>query len=96
MIILFCLFKFEVMRCNELIRMIDSISFKTLSSTLKQMEMDELIIRTEFPQIPPKVEYRLSAKGLSLIPVLQSLCAWGSENSGGRVPQTPVRLEPTL
>lgn len=69
-----------VMRFNELKRCIGTISFKTLSTTLKEMEADQLIIRTEYPQIPPKVEYCLSERGKSLIPVLDMMCVWGSEN----------------
>lgn len=68
------------MRFNELKRCIGTISFKTLSSTLKDLEKDKLIIRKEYPQIPPKVEYRLSTKGKSLIPLLDKMCIWGNEN----------------
>ena len=56
------------------------ISHKTLSATLKEMENDSLIIRTEYPQIPPKVEYSLSERGRSLIPILISMCQWGSQH----------------
>ena len=41
---------------------------------------DRLIIRTEYPQIPPKVEYSLSERGKSLMTVLDQLCIWGEEN----------------
>lgn len=68
-----------VMRFNELKRCIGTISFKTLSNTLKELEKDKLIIRKEYPQIPPKVEYSLSKKGKSLIPVLDMMCNWGNE-----------------
>jgi len=44
---------------------------------LKELEKDGLIIRTEYPQIPPKVEYRLSNTGLSLMNILDQLCIWG-------------------
>ncbi len=70
----------EVMRFNELKRAIGTISFKTLSTTLKELEADQLILRKEYPQIPPKVEYRLSNRGKSLIPVLDMMCKWGEEN----------------
>ena len=53
------------------------ISHKTLSVILKELERDDLIIRKEYPQIPPKVEYSLSKKGKSFIPILHSLCQWG-------------------
>jgi DNA-binding HxlR family transcriptional regulator len=48
---------------------------------LKELEADGLIIRKEFPQIPPKVEYSLSERGLSLIPLLNMMCEWGEKNS---------------
>lgn len=51
------------MRYNELKKCLGNISHKTLSATLKEMEKDALIIRKEYPQIPPKVEYSLSDRG---------------------------------
>lgn len=69
-----------VMRFNELQRAIGTISYKTLSATLKEMEQDRLICRKEYPQIPPKVEYSLTERGQSLIPVLSMLCDWGGKN----------------
>ncbi|WP_258298116.1 winged helix-turn-helix transcriptional regulator [Paenibacillus peoriae] len=80
MIIIYWLFENKVMRHNELKRSIGIISFKTLSIMLKELEADGLIIRKEFPQIPPKVEYSLSKRGLSLIPLLNMMCEWGEEN----------------
>lgn len=80
MAILYTLSIFEVMRFNELQRFIKVISYKTLSATLKELEADQLIIRTEYPQIPPRVEYRLSARGQSLMPILNSMCDWGEEH----------------
>jgi DNA-binding HxlR family transcriptional regulator len=44
------------------------------------MEADDLIIRTEYPQIPPKVEYSLSDKGRSLYPLMEIMCAWGEDH----------------
>ena len=80
MVILYCLMEFEVVRFNELKRYLKNISDKTLSINLKELEEDELIIRTVYPQIPPKVEYRLSERGRSLMKVLDQLCVWGEEN----------------
>lgn len=80
LIILYWMSRFEVIRYNELKRCIKTISHKTLSSSLKELESAGLIIRTEYPQIPPKVEYRLSEDGQSLIPILNSMCAWGEEH----------------
>lgn len=80
MVVLYTLATFGVVRFNEMQRFIGTISYKTLSATLKELEADQLIIRTEYPQVPPKVEYRLSERGESLIPVLHALCHWGEEN----------------
>lgn len=66
MVILYCLMEFETVRFNELKRYLKTISDKTLSTNLKELEKDRLIIRTEYPQIPPKVEYSLSERGKSL------------------------------
>ena len=80
MVILYCLMEFETVRFNELKRYLKSISDKTLSTNLKELETDRLIIRTEYPQIPPKVEYSLSERGKSLMTVLDQLCVWGEKN----------------
>ena len=80
MVILYCLMEFEIVRFNELKRYLKNISDKTLSTNLKELETDQLIIRTEYPQIPPKVEYSLSERGKSLITVLDQLCVWGEKN----------------
>ena len=80
MVILYCLMEFETVRFNELKRYIKNISDKTLSTNLKELENDCLIIRKEYPQIPPKVEYRLSERGKSLMEVLDRMCVWGEEN----------------
>lgn len=81
MIIMYLLDRYKtVMRFNELQRSIGTISVKTLSKTLKEMEDAQLIIREEYPQIPPKVEYSLSERGKSLIPVLDLMCTWGGKN----------------
>lgn len=80
MVILYCLAGYEVVRYNELKRYIGTISYKTLSLSLKELEADDLIIRKEYPQIPPKVEYRLSTRGKSLMPILDAMCNWGEEN----------------
>ena len=78
--ILFWLWKKEVLRYSELKRAVGSVTHKMLSSQLKELETSGIIIRTEYPQVPPKVEYSLSAIGQSMMPILQSLCKWGTEN----------------
>ena len=80
MVILYCLMEFKVVRFNEMQRYLKKISDKTLSQNLKELERDGLIRRIVYPQIPPKVEYSLSQKGLSLMAVLDQLCVWGEQN----------------
>jgi DNA-binding HxlR family transcriptional regulator len=79
-IILYCLMEYEPVRFNEMQRYLGKIADKTLSQNLKELEADNLIIRTVYPQIPPKVEYSLSERGKSLMVVLDRLCVWGEEN----------------
>ena len=78
--ILYCLMEYEPVRFNEMKRYLGTITDKTLSSNLKELEADRLIVRKEYPQIPPKVEYSLSERGKSLMKVLDQLCIWGEEN----------------
>lgn len=80
MFILYTLMEFKVVRFNELKKYIGSISYKTLSSTLKELEKDDLVHREEYPQIPLKVEYSLTERGQSLIPILDNLCEWGDKH----------------
>ncbi len=80
MFILYTLMEFEAVRFNEMKKYIGGITYKTLSSTLKQLEADGLVDRREYPQIPPKVEYRLTERGQSLIPILDQMCDWGDKN----------------
>ncbi len=80
MFILYALMDFGVVRFNELKRYIKTISYKTLSVTLKELEADGLVHREEYPQIPPKVEYSLTPRGRSLIPILDSMCEWGERH----------------
>ena len=80
MFILYTLMDFGVVRFNEMKRYIRGISFKTLSATLKELEADGLVHREEYPQIPPKVEYSLTERGRSLIPILDQMCTWGEEH----------------
>lgn len=80
MTILYTLMSFGVVRFNEMKKYIGEISYKTLSSTLKELESDLLVNRKEYPQIPPKVEYSLTERGRSLIPILDMMCEWGEQN----------------
>lgn len=80
MVILYCLMEFEPVRFNEMKRYLGKITDTTLSNNLKELENDDLILRKEYSQIPPKVEYSLSERGKSLMKVLDQLCIWGEKN----------------
>lgn len=64
-------------RFNQLLRMLPSMTHATLSKQLKQLESYDLIIRTEYPQIPPKVEYELSELGKEILPTLKQFREFG-------------------
>ena len=80
MVILYCLMEYQPVRFNELQQYLKTVSDKTLSQNLKELERDGLIHREVYPQIPPKVEYSLTERGGSLMKVLDQLCVWGENN----------------
>jgi len=69
-------------RFNELRRKVPTATQRTLTNQLRELEMDGLIERTVYAQVPPKVEYSLSELGKSMTPVLMSLKQWGDANIG--------------
>lgn len=75
--ILYQLAHCKLLRFNELKRNIPNITYKMLAAQLKELESDGIVIRKEYPQVPPKVEYFLSERGISLMSVLNSMCDWG-------------------
>ena len=80
MLILFTLESHPTIRFKELQRNIPDISQKILTTTLKTLEADGLVKREVFPEVPPRVEYSLTAKGLSLLPLIDNLLTWASDN----------------
>lgn len=70
----------EVLRFSELCHMIPDVSSRVLSSTLKALEADGLVSRKSYPVVPPKVEYRLTDTGLSLVPFIIQLTEWAQKN----------------
>ena len=69
-------------RFNELRRRLPSVTQRMLTNQLRELEVDGLIVRTIYAQVPPKVEYSLSPLGRSLEPVLLALKTWGDSNIG--------------
>ena len=72
-------------RFGELKKSIGSVSQKVLTSQLRQMEESGLLIRTVFPEVPPRVEYTLTELGQSLKPVLDAMWDWGEEYKAKKV-----------
>ena len=64
-------------RFNELKRSLEGISQKVLTDSLRSMEEDGIIIRTVYPEVPPRVEYSLSALGETMRPILNAMQEWG-------------------
>ncbi|WP_302460324.1 winged helix-turn-helix transcriptional regulator [Parabacteroides johnsonii] len=67
-------------RFNELCRLIPDVSSRVLSGTLRTLEADGLIARKVYPVVPPKVEYRLTDIGSSLVPFIVQLTEWAQTN----------------
>ena len=67
-------------RFGELRRLVTGISEKMLIQQLREMEADGIVARKDFREIPPRVEYSLTAFGVSLSEALRPLCDWGREH----------------
>jgi DNA-binding HxlR family transcriptional regulator len=70
----------EVLRFGELKKLIPNVTQKMLAQQLKELEDAGLVHRQVYPVIPPKVEYRLTAHGQTLKPVLEQLHQWGTRH----------------
>ena len=81
LVILFHLFGGKVMRFSDLERAIPAITQKMLGQQLRRLEADGIVVRTVYPQVPPKVEYRLTDWGQSLCPALDALLKWADRRS---------------
>jgi DNA-binding HxlR family transcriptional regulator len=68
------------LRFNAIRRSISGVTQRMLTAQLRELEADGLIVRVVFAEVPPRVEYSLSAKGRTLEPVIMALRAWGEEH----------------
>ena len=80
MLVLYTLETDEAKRFKELQRNIPDISQKMLTATLKMLEADGLVKREAFAEVPPRVEYSLSDKGKTLLPHINALISWATDN----------------
>lgn len=76
LLIVFHLFDGKVQRYSDLERLIPGVSQKMLAQQLRRLEADGIVARTVYPEVPPKVEYRLTPWGQALCPALDRLLAW--------------------
>lgn len=82
------------MRFNQLRRAIPDISQKVLTTTLRTLETDGLICRKVFAEVPPRVEYSLTERALTLIPLIDSLINWAADNMVDIVRDRAQGIEP--
>lgn len=82
------------MRFNKLRRAIPDISQKVLTTTLRTLETDGLICRKVFAEVPPRVEYSLTERALTLIPLVDSLINWAADNMADIVRDRAQGIEP--
>lgn len=80
-VLLYHLLKDRTLRFNELKRRMPSVSQRVLTKQLRELERDGVVHRKVFPEVPPRVEYSLSPRGISLRPVVKSLEQWGRSQS---------------
>lgn len=79
-LVLYTINENEVVRFSELCKAIPDVSSRMLSETLRVLEADGFISRKIYPVVPPKVEYRLTRLGASLIPHIVALTEWAQQN----------------
>ncbi len=79
-LILYILIEDGTKRFKELSSEISVISQKTLTNQLRELEIDGLIDRKAYNEIPPRVEYSITDKGKTLFPILELMCEWGEKN----------------
>ncbi len=78
--ILCILAKWGPKRFNQLAKSIEGVSPRMLTKQLKGLEKDGIVDRRAYPEVPPRVEYSITEKGMSLVPVLEALARWGRDN----------------
>lgn len=79
LIILFHLFDGKVQRYSDFEKLIPGISQKMLAQQLRKLEDDGIVTREVYPQVPPKVEYRLTPWGQALCPALDAILKWAEQ-----------------
>jgi DNA-binding HxlR family transcriptional regulator len=92
LVILFHLFGGQVQRFSDLEKLIPGISQKMLAQQLRQLEADGIVERKQYPQVPPKVEYRMTEWGQCLCPALDALLKWAGQKDMSKEVVPPEEL----
>jgi DNA-binding HxlR family transcriptional regulator len=79
-------------RHSELMRRLSGVTAKILTQQLREMERDGLVQRRVYPEVPPRVEYKLTTRGETLRPIIDAMCSWGTKQ--GQAMKDPNKLEP--
>ncbi|MFT3980857.1 MAG: helix-turn-helix domain-containing protein [Ferruginibacter sp.] len=79
-VLIWLLLSEKKLRFGEISKLMPGIALKVLSRSLKELEVDGIVTRTVYPEVPPRVEYALSAKGESLREIMDLLSVWSREN----------------
>ena len=89
LLVLYHIHRNGTLRYGQIYKEMTDVSQKMLSATLKNLERDNLIKRTAYPEVPPRVEYSLTQTGESLMPHIEALIGWAVEHfqdvTGGKV-----------
>jgi DNA-binding HxlR family transcriptional regulator len=80
--VIFNLIVHDVNRFGEMLRVVEGLSKKVLTTQLRVMEADGILQRKIYDEIPKKVEYSLTEAGKSFIPIIEAMCAWGLTSAG--------------
>ena len=79
-VIIFLLLQNDVLRFGELKNTIEGVTQRMLTNQLRELEIDKVVHREVYAQVPPKVEYSLTEYGRTLKPIMLSMRDWGSEH----------------
>lgn len=93
LLVLYTLQHKEPLRFKQLQRELPDISQKSLTQTLRILEEDGFVHREVFAEVPPRVEYRLTERGLSFLPVIDNLIGWAAENMEQIISEREARME---
>lgn len=69
-------------RFGEMLHIVEGLSKKVLTTQLRELEAEGVVVRIEYQQRPKKVEYLLTEKGKTFIPVIEAMCRWGMDSAG--------------